>query len=209
MDKSISTLAQQIAEAASAFEQRITGHAPQSVTVVLCDKTLVITLHGALTPAEKALAQSPEGAAQVQEFHRQLFTSSFEALRQEIKGITGVDVCEATAEVEATTGTVVKAFATGTMVQVFLLARDVPSESWSGTGQAERRPAATTKQHGSSQHHQLAASKHEMAAQHHRQAAHQHERGNHGEAQKHASAANDHSQDADRHSKTAHVHSQK
>ena len=204
MSKSISSLAQQIAQAASAFEQRLTGHAPRSVTVVLCDNTLVITLHGALSPAEKALAQSPEGAAQVQKFHRQLFTNSFDALRLEIKGIIGVDVREATAEVETTTGTVVKAFATGTVVQVFLLAADLPTETWSGKGGGT---VATTKKHPSSEHHHVAASQHELAAKHHRQAAHQHERGNHLEAQKHASAAHDHSQDADRHSKSAHLHS--
>src|SRR3954469_13102165 len=105
MAKSSATVAQQIAQAASAFEQQTTGHAPASVTVVLSADTLVVTLHGALSPAEKALAQSPAGAAQVQEFHRQLFTSSFDSLRQEIKQITGVDVREATAEVETATGT--------------------------------------------------------------------------------------------------------
>jgi uncharacterized protein YbcI len=209
VNKSISTMAQQIAQAASAFEQRVTGHAPKSVTVVMCDNTMVITLHGALSPAEKALAQSPEGAARVQEFHRQLFTNSFDALRLEIKGITGVDVREASAEVETTTGTVVKAFATGTVVQVFLLAGDLPTETWSSNGQAGRSPAETTAKHASSEHHFLAAAEHEVAAQQHRQAAHQHDRGNHAEAQKHARAAHDHSQDADRHSKTAHVHSQK
>jgi len=87
-----------------------------------------------LSPAEKALAQSPEGAAQVQEFHRQLFASSADELRQEIKRITGVEVREATAEVEPTTGTVLQVFTTGTMVQVFLLARGVPAGSWSGNG---------------------------------------------------------------------------
>ena len=80
MDKSNSTMAQQIAEAASAFEQLRTGHGPKSVTVVLSEDTLVITLHGALSPAEKALAQTPAGAAQVQDFHRQLFTDSADSL---------------------------------------------------------------------------------------------------------------------------------
>jgi uncharacterized protein YbcI len=134
MKQSHSTRAQQIAQAASAFEQRLTGHLPRSVTVVLSEDTLVITLHGALSPAEKALAQSPAGAAQVQEFHRQLFNSSFDSLRQEIKRITGVEVREATAEIETTTGTVVKAFTTGTVVQVFLLASSVGSDTWSGNG---------------------------------------------------------------------------
>src|SRR5881227_3504420 len=134
MNTSNSSMAQQLAEAARAFEQRRTGHMPKSVTVVLSEDTLVITLHGILSPAEKALARSPAGAAQVQEFHRQLFTSAAESLRQEIRRITGVAVREATAEVETATGTVVQVFTTGTMVQVFLLAHDVPGGTWSGTG---------------------------------------------------------------------------
>jgi uncharacterized protein YbcI len=134
MDKPDRTMEQQIALAASAFEEQTTGHVPRSVSVVLNDDTLVITMHGALSPAEKALAVSPAGAAQVQEFHQQLFANASEGLRQEIKRITGVEVREATAEVETTTGTVVKVFATGTMVQVFLLARGVPADIWSGSG---------------------------------------------------------------------------
>jgi uncharacterized protein YbcI len=112
---------------------------PKSVTVVLSEDTLGITLHGALSRAEEALAKSPAGAAQVQEFHRQLFTNSFDSLRQEIKRITGVELREPTGEVEGTTGTVVKAFTTGTVVQVFLLAHSVPTETWSGNG-----PGGTT-----------------------------------------------------------------
>ena len=134
MDNSNSTMAQQVAQAACAFEQQRTGNSPKSVTVVLSEDTLVITLHGALSPAEKALAKSPAGAAQVQEFHRQLFANSADSLRQEIKRITGVEVREATAEVEPTTGTVVQAFTTGTVVQVFLLADSVPAGTWSGNG---------------------------------------------------------------------------
>jgi hypothetical protein len=63
-----------------------------------------------------------------------LFNTAAEPLRQEIKRITGVEVREATAEIESTTGTVVKAFTTGTVVQVFLLMADVPADSWSGKG---------------------------------------------------------------------------
>ena len=134
MKKLDPSVAQQIAQAASAFEQRRTGQTPQSVAVILSENTLVITLHGALSPAEKALAKSPAGAAQVQEFHRQLFIDSADSLREEIKRITGVEVREATAEVETTSGTVVQVFTTGTVVQVYLLASGVPSGSWSGDG---------------------------------------------------------------------------
>jgi len=138
MDKPNSTMAQQIAQAASAFEQQRTGHVPKSVTVVLSDDTLVVTLHGALSPAETALAKSPAGAAQVQDFHRQLFANASDSLRQEIKRITGVEVREATAEVEPTTGTVVGVFTTGTTVQVYLLAHTVPANIWNGSGPSKQ-----------------------------------------------------------------------
>ena len=70
----------------------------------------------------------------MQEYHRQLFSSSAESLLQEIKRITGVAVREAAAEVEPTTGAVVQAFTSGTMVQVFQLAQNVSAEDWSGIG---------------------------------------------------------------------------
>jgi uncharacterized protein YbcI len=128
------TMAIRIARAAIAFEQRRTGnHTPRSVSVVLSEGTLVITLHDALSPAERALASNPAGAAQMQEYHRQLFASASDALRQEIKEITGMEVREATAQIETASGAVVHAFTTGTLVQVFLLDGNTTTESWSGT----------------------------------------------------------------------------
>ena len=106
MDQPVVTMSQQIARAASTFEQQRTGHAPTGVTVVLSEDTLVITLRGGLSEVEKALAQCREGAAQVQGFHRLLFTSSADSLWREITRITGSEVREATAEVDSATGTV-------------------------------------------------------------------------------------------------------
>jgi uncharacterized protein YbcI len=134
MDRSNTTMAQQIAKAASDFEHQRTGHAPKSVNVVLSEDTLVITLRGVLSPAETAVAKSPAGAAELQEFHRQLFANSSDSLRQEIKRITGVAVCEATAEAETATGSVMQIFMTGTVVQVFRLARSLPADVWSRSG---------------------------------------------------------------------------
>ncbi len=130
MAKQLSTMAQQIAQAASVFEQQRTGLVPKSVTVIQGEGTLVITVHGALSPAEQALSRNPAGAAQVQDFHRRLFASASETLRQEIKRITGVEVREAAAEVEPKSGTVVAVFTTGAVVQVYLLARSIPAETW-------------------------------------------------------------------------------
>ena len=58
----------------------------------------------------------------MQELHRQLFRSSNSSLRQEIEVITEVAVREATSEITPETGTV---------VQVFLLAANVPASTWS------------------------------------------------------------------------------
>jgi len=132
MDDSTQTMAQQIAQAATAFQQQRTGHQPKSVSVVIGGDTLVITLHGALSPAEQAMAQSTEGAAKVQEFHRQLFRNAADTLRREIKRITGMDVREATSEVEPKTGAIVQVFTSGNMVQVFQLSGNVPSGSFNG-----------------------------------------------------------------------------
>lgn len=134
MDDAVLTIAQQIGDAVTVFQKQSTGHAPTAVTVVFGDDTLVITLHDALSPAEKMLAEKPDGAAQVQEFHRQLFSNSSASLRDEIRRITGREVREAAAEVETLTGSVVHAFTTGTMVQVFLLTKDNSQEAGRDAG---------------------------------------------------------------------------
>lgn len=137
MSESKPTTAQQVAQAALAFQQQSTGYVPKSVTVILSEDTLVITFRGALTPAEKALAQSPRGAVQVQEYHRQLFNDSCGSLRREIARLTGAEVREATAEIETRAGGVVQVFTTGTMVQLFLLSQRVPAETWSSNGRSD------------------------------------------------------------------------
>lgn len=140
MVMSNSSMARQIAEAAAALGEKRTGLMPTAVTVVQGDGTLVITVHGALSQAEKALARTSAGALQVQEFHRELFASNAAALRAEIRRITGVEVREATAEVETTTGNIVAGFATGTIVQVFLLKSAISADTWNSSEPADVEP---------------------------------------------------------------------
>jgi uncharacterized protein YbcI len=127
-------MAHQIGEAVNAFERRTGSHMPKSMTVVISDRTLVITLRGALSPIEHSLAQSSNGADQLQKFHRDLFADHRGSLRQEIKRITGVAVCDAITEVEQV-GAVVKVSTSGTVVHVVVLEDSVPADSWSGNGQ--------------------------------------------------------------------------
>ncbi len=132
MNNSQFTMAERVARAVRDFQHLRTGHAPESVTVVLSAGTLVVTLRGALTPAEKALFRTPEGTARLREFHCELFQSSLAPLQQEIERITGIAVREAATEVEPSTGAVVQVFTTGTMVQVFQLDSSLSAEAWNG-----------------------------------------------------------------------------
>jgi uncharacterized protein YbcI len=145
MIKPQSEMAQQVAKAVMAFQLKTTGHVAKAVTVVLSQDTLVVTLHEALSQAERDMAKSPSGAMKVQEFHRQLFATSSKSLRNEIKRITGVKVCEAIAEVEPTTGAVVCAFASGAVVQVFQLAPGLTADAWNKTGSILAARKATAK----------------------------------------------------------------
>jgi uncharacterized protein YbcI len=129
------SIAKQVAQAAAVCHRDRTGQAPESVAVMLCGDTLVVTLHGALTLAEQALAKSEEGAAKVQEFHRRLFASNLEPLATQIKKIVGSEVLEAIAEIKGKVETIAAVFATGTMVQVFRLSDPVAAGAWSGVAQ--------------------------------------------------------------------------
>jgi uncharacterized protein YbcI len=126
MKPSFANIGQKIARAAQAFEKRRTKQGRNWVAVFLNEKTIVIALHGDLTAAEKARAQSFAGAAQVQEFHRQLFANTSGGLRQQIQSITGMEVCDTWAEIEPATGSVVQFFTTDTKGEDFPRARSGP-----------------------------------------------------------------------------------
>lgn len=111
----------ELAELALTMQSERTGHTPKAVTVVASDETVVLTLHEALTPAEKILARTEEGAAKVEQYHRALFAVSCDELRREIQRLTGRRVREAAVVVEPATGAIVHAFTSGTVVQIFQL----------------------------------------------------------------------------------------
>lgn len=121
MSASPGAMSKELAEIALAMQASRTGHSPKAVTVVASDETVVVTLHEALTPAEKMLARSASGASQVEGYHRALFAVSCDELRAEIQRLTGRKVREAAVVVEPATGAIVHAFTSGTVVQIFQL----------------------------------------------------------------------------------------
>ena len=118
---SSSQLSKELAQIALAMQSERTGHTPKAVTVVASEETIVLTLHEALTPAEKILASTESGAAKVEQYHRALFAVSCDELRNEIQRLTGRKVREAAVVVEPATGAIVHAFTSGTVVQIFQL----------------------------------------------------------------------------------------
>ena len=58
---------------------------------------------------------------------------------RQIKRISGVEVREAREEIKTTNCTVVQTFANGTVVQVYLLACNVPTQTWSGNGSPDHQ----------------------------------------------------------------------
>ena len=118
---SSANLSKELAQIALTMQSERTGYPPKAVTVVASDETVVLTLHEALTPAEKILARSETGAAKVEQYHRALFAVSCDELRREIQRLTGRKVREAAVVVEPATGAIVHAFTSGTVVQIFQL----------------------------------------------------------------------------------------
>jgi len=112
---------EELAAIALALQTDRTGHAPKAVTVVASDETVVVTLHEALTPAERVLARTSAGAAQVEDYHRALFAVSCDELRREIQRLTGRRIKESAVVLEPATGAIVHAFTSGTIVQIFQL----------------------------------------------------------------------------------------
>ena len=137
MGEHISAIAKRIADEAVAFETLATGHQPDSVMVTVSDKTVVVAMVSALTPAERAAATSAIGAAQVEAYHRQLFVSGSERLRKSIERIAGVPLGAATACLDVGAGTIVEGLATGNDLEIHMFAgsaRAVAPDTAQGAG---------------------------------------------------------------------------
>ena len=89
---SSSQLSKELAQIALTMQSERTGHTPKAVTVVASEETVVLTLHEALTPAEKILASTEPGAAKVEQYHRALFAVSCSELRKEIARLSAEEM---------------------------------------------------------------------------------------------------------------------
>jgi uncharacterized protein YbcI len=121
-------MAEQIAKVATAFHVSSTGHLPTAVNVTTSGNLLVVALHGALSTAELAMTETPDGQAKVDEFHRQLFKSASGPLQHDIKRITGMRVLGDTCQLQPTCVHLHQSLSNGTLVEIFTLSGNLPCE---------------------------------------------------------------------------------
>lgn len=138
----------QLAEFAGAQQQLRTGHPSRQVDVAFAGDALVMVLHDALTITEKKLAQDPQAADQLQAFHRELFLSSSNAMKQEIARVTGRAVRETVSELETESGSLVYAPSTGVMIQVYMLNPEANQEIGRGDVQSDSRSIKRAEDEG-------------------------------------------------------------
>ena len=120
-------LARQVAHATGTFEHLLLGRAPASVTVVVHDGWLVVSLHEPFSTFEWRLAADEHGAERIREFHERLFDRALDALVGHVRHCTGVTLRGALAHVDTATGSVLKTFTTASAVDLFLLGRGLPA----------------------------------------------------------------------------------
>ena len=116
---------EKLAEFAGSQQQLRTGHSPKKVDAAFVGDALVMVMHDALTAVEKKLSLNPNGTNQLRDFHRQLFFSSSNAMKEKIVSITGREVIETESELGSGTSSLVYAPVTGAMIQVYMLRPEI------------------------------------------------------------------------------------
>jgi uncharacterized protein YbcI len=120
-------VARRVAHAVGGFEHRLLGRVPSSVTVVVKDDSMVLTVCETFSPMERRLARTDEGRERLRAFHRFLFSATRDAFREHVREHTGIDLCGALAHVDADAGSIFKTFTTGADIECFLLGDALPA----------------------------------------------------------------------------------
>jgi uncharacterized protein YbcI len=119
-------LARQVAQAIGAFEHRLLGRAPTSVTVVAAEDWLVMSLSETLSPIERRLTRDDAGRTRLQRYHRSLFEATLDALCDHVRQVTGVRLTGGLAHVDTDTGSLLKTFTTRAPIELILLGEGLP-----------------------------------------------------------------------------------
>jgi len=120
-------LARHVAHAAATFEHRLLGRGPRSVSVVAGHDWMVVSLHERLSPVECRIAAASSGAARVRGFHRAVFDGTIDALVEHVARVTGVTLRGGVVDVDASTGSVLKTFATHPDIDLYLFGQGQPA----------------------------------------------------------------------------------
>ena len=78
-----------LANAIVQFEKDHLGRGPVEARVFIIEDMILVRLRGVLTPAERKLAQSPEGHGLIKQMRRQLLEGSRSLLEEIVQRVTG------------------------------------------------------------------------------------------------------------------------
>jgi len=82
-------LKEKIVEAVSHFERDQMSIIPESISINFHPRSLMVSLMGNLSPAEKSYARDARGSRLLEKFYRELFNAAKPVLEKEVAGILG------------------------------------------------------------------------------------------------------------------------
>ncbi|MDI6795071.1 MAG: DUF2294 domain-containing protein [bacterium] len=93
-----------ISEGVVKFELEYMGRGPTDVKTYIIDDMVFMRLKGVLTPAERKLAASSEGATLIKQMRLRLLEDSRLLLEELIKNLTGADIISMHTDISTRTG---------------------------------------------------------------------------------------------------------
>jgi uncharacterized protein YbcI len=113
MDES-DKLAQRIVEIISTFEKRQMSVSPVAVAVTLAPESIVVTLQGITSPAERDYARDREGKRLLDRFYEEVFEVSRPVFETAVADVLGCSIERSKLTVDAESGSAVILISLGT-----------------------------------------------------------------------------------------------
>jgi uncharacterized protein YbcI len=103
-------LKSRIVNAVTAFERNQMSVTPESVTVELEERSLVVVMHGVTSEAERNYARNPESRELLDRFYRELFDATKAELESSIERILDKQVAGSSLSVDSESASAVLMF---------------------------------------------------------------------------------------------------
>ena len=104
MNKTRGMIEADLTKAMIQFEREQLGRGPVDVQTRILNDMILVRLHGIMTPAEKNLAENPNGRSLVKEMRRELFETSRDVLADLVEEIVGSRLISMHTDMSTNTG---------------------------------------------------------------------------------------------------------